>query len=331
MMDMAADGGGVAAGEPAVPVPAGDDAADVHRDRLGRRAGVQWQADGSGWAGELAAEPGGEPARAREQPQRVADGESGRRAVGPRQRFVAERRHGVGWTGLVRVAATRVGGGESICIQVASGEVGEDVTVDGAGDDGHELGVTVCAARRGGAVCAELGRQRGIGLGLAKQLRQRHVQLDLNRLAVPFGQAASRQQQSARFLEGVVVALRLRPQILRTAALVQAVHHSANRSRGGRSEVTVEPGVTAEVLIQEQMPLAEPALVGVSVRPGSASPDLLNQSSEVSKVSSADDGLNQDVFRCCPHVRGELSEPVTDRRAYETEMLPAASAAATDG
>jgi hypothetical protein len=101
-----------------------------------------------------------------------------------------------------------------------------------------------------------------------------------------------------------VVSLRLGAQILGTTALVQAVHDGAHGCRGGWSEVTVEASVPAEVLVQEQMPLAEPALVCVGVRPGSAGPDLLSQRGEVSKVGSPDDSLNQDVFRCCPHVRG---------------------------
>lgn len=62
VMDVAADRGPVAAGEPAAPVPASDGAADLHGDRVGCRADVERQADGTGRRGQLAAEQGRKPA-----------------------------------------------------------------------------------------------------------------------------------------------------------------------------------------------------------------------------------------------------------------------------
>jgi hypothetical protein len=62
VMDVTADRGPVAAGEPATPVPAGDSPADLHGDRVGGRADVERQADGTGRSDQLAAEQGRKPA-----------------------------------------------------------------------------------------------------------------------------------------------------------------------------------------------------------------------------------------------------------------------------
>ncbi|HUD36638.1 MAG TPA: hypothetical protein VMR14_07070, partial [Streptosporangiaceae bacterium] len=212
VVDVAPCGRDVAAGRGTVPVAGDDGAAQVRGDGVGAGPGVQGQADGGGGAGEGAgAEQGGEPAWAREQGDGVGGDE------------VADR-------GPVRGAA-----GEPV------GELVEEVGVEPAGDDGGDRCVAFLAGRRDWSGQARLGSTRArVAVEAPDEFVEADVELDLDGLAGPVGQAVRGDQEPAGFLEGVVVALGLGAGVFGAGFLAQGVQDGLQGGGGLGGEVGVE-------------------------------------------------------------------------------------------
>ncbi len=195
-----------------------------------------------------------------------------------------------------------------------AGELVEDAGIGGAGDDGGDRGVAAGAGRRGDAV---RGDPRGgglVGFGLAEQLAEGQVQLDLGGLPGPVRQPPGGDQPAAGFLQRVVVPLAGGAQVLGPGPAVQGVQHGLQRGRGRRGQVTVEAGVALVVAGQLQPPLAEPVALParVGIGPGGAGPDLLGEGGQVGQVRAAGGGGQQDPVGLVAGVRGQLAGPVTE-------------------
>jgi len=240
VVDLAPGRRDVAAGRRAVPVPGDDRAAQVRRDGVGAGAGVQRQADRGGRAGQGAgAQQRGEPPWPGQQGDRVGGDE------------VADG------------GPAGAGGGEP------GRELVEQVRVEPPGHNGRD-GRVAFLARRGdwaGQVRLRIAWPR-VAVHPAGELFQAYVQLQLDGLAGAFGQTLGRDEEAARLLQCVVVALRQRSRVLRAGFLAEGVQDGLQGGGAVAGEVGVEAAGTVQGGLEAEPPVFEPELRGEMNRVG---------------------------------------------------------------
>ena len=207
-----------------------------------------------------------------------------------------------------RIAAGRPGrcqlpgraAGEAVAGVQPGGELPEQVVVDGAGDDRDDGGVAVGAGRRGGAAGGDPRGGLRVGFGLAGELAEGHVELDLDRLPGPVGQARGRDQAAAGFGQRVMVPLRSGADVLRPGPLAERVQHGLQRGRRLRGEIGVEAGVALEMRLQVQAPLGEPVVAVAGIRPGAQGPDPLPREPDIRELRAAGRQPGEDLVGAGP-------------------------------
>ena len=120
-----------------------------------------------------------------------------------------------------------------------------------AGDDGLDHRVAA-GAGTGGAAGAAAG-----------ELVEGDGQLEADRLPGPLRQAVGGDQPGARFLEGVVAALRQGAGVLGAADRGEGVQDGLDGGGAPAGQVAVEPGGAAEGGGEPDRPVVEPVIAGV--------------------------------------------------------------------
>ena len=137
-----------------------------------------------------------------------------------------------------------------------AGEAVQEVVVGVAGDDGLDHRVAA-GAGTGGAAGAAAG-----------ELVEGDGQLEADGLPGPLRQAVGGDQPGARFLEGVVAALRQGAGVFGAADRGEGVQDGLDGGGAAAGQVAVEPGGAAEGGGEPDRPVVEPVVAGVGGRRG---------------------------------------------------------------